>query len=223
MVSKSNQTILCKESLLITKVDLKKELKSLYQPSAKQPEILEVPKMNFLMMDGSGNPNTSPGYQKTVEALYGVAYTLKFASKKMLEQDYAVMPLEGLWWGTPMGQHTFGEEDKDQFQWTMMIMQPDFITSEMVNQAIAQVKAKKGLESLDQMRYEAFTEGLSVQILYYGSYDDEGPTIANMHQFAFDQGYRLRGKHHEIYLSDPRRTSPEKLKTILRHPIERAS
>lgn len=204
------------------KIDLKKELKHLYRPSARQPEILEIPRMNFLMMDGAGNPNNNPVYQQTVEALYGVAYTLKFASKKTLARDYTVMPLEGLWWGTPMGQHVFTEDDKAKFQWTMMIMQPDFITAEMVEGAIAQVKAKKGLENLEQIRFDAFTEGLSVQILYFGSYDDEGPTIASMHQFAFDQGYQLRGKHHEIYLSDPRRTSPEKLKTILRHPIEQA-
>ena len=208
---------------MATKIDLKVELQGLYRPSAKQAAIITVPEMNFLMMDGAGNPNTSPDYQQAVEALYGVAYALKFASKKALGRDYVVMPLEGLWWGTPMGQHLFSEEDKEKFEWTMMIMQPDFITSEMVNQAIAQVKAKKGLENLDQMRFTAFAEGLSVQILYFGAYDDEGPTIAEMHQFAFEKGYQLRGKHHEIYLSDPRRTSPEKLKTILRHPIEKAA
>lgn len=208
---------------MATKIDLKMELQGLYRPSAKQAAIITVPEMNFLMMDGAGNPNTSPDYQQAVEALYGVAYALKFASKKALGRDYVVMPLEGLWWGTPMGKHSFTEADKDQFQWTMMIMQPDFITAEMVDQAIVQVKAKKGLENLEKIRYEAFAEGLSVQILYFGAYDDEGPTIADMHQFAFDQGYQLRGKHHEIYLSDPRRTSPEKLKTILRHPITKVS
>lgn len=208
---------------MATKIDLKVELQGLYRPSAKQAAIITVPEMNFLMMDGAGNPNTSPDYQQAVEALYGVAYALKFASKKALGRDYVVMPLEGLWWGTPMGKHSFTEADKDQFQWTMMIMQPDFITAEMVEQAIVQVKAKKGLENLEKIRYEAFAEGLSVQILYFGAYDDEGPTIADMHQFAFDQGYQLRGKHHEIYLSDPRRTSPEKLKTILRHPITKVS
>lgn len=208
---------------MATKIDLKMELQGLYRPSAKQAAIITVPEMNFIMMDGAGNPNTSPDYQQAVEALYGVAYALKFASKKALGRDYVVMPLEGLWWGTPMGKHNFTEADKDQFQWTMMIMQPDFITAEMVDQAIVQVKAKKGLENLEKIRYEAFAEGLSVQILYFGAYDDEGPTIADMHQFAFDQGYQLRGKHHEIYLSDPRRTSPEKLKTILRHPITKVS
>ena len=202
------------------KLDLKKVLKHLYKPSAKEPQIMDIPSMNFLMMDGSGNPNTSPVYQEVVEALYGVAYALKFMSKKTIERDYVVMPLEGLWWGTPMGQHVFTEADKDQFQWTMMIHQPDFITMEMVEQALEDVERKKGLKNLGKMRFEAFVEGLSVQILYFGPYNDEGPTIKDMHQFAFDQGYRLRGKHHEIYLSDPRRTAPEKLKTVLRHPIE---
>jgi len=201
------------------KLDLKKELKHLYKPSAREPLIVDVPDMHFLMMDGAGNPNTSPAYQQAVEALYGVAYTLKFTSKKKLGRDYVVMPLEGLWWGTPMGQHTFTEADKDQFIWTMMILQPDFITAEMVAEATAETARKKGLPNLDKLRFEAFEEGLSVQILYLGSYDDEGPTIANMHQFAFDQGYQLRGKHHEIYLSDPRRTAPDRLKTILRHPL----
>ena len=205
---------------MVEKIDLKKELKQLYKPSAKKPQILDIPEMNFLMMDGSGNPNNNPVYQEVVEALYGVSYTLKFMSKKTLERDYVVMPLEGLWWGTPMGQHVFTEADKDQFQWTMMILQPDFITGEMVKQAIKEVERKKGLKHLDKIRFEAFAEGLAVQILYFGSYNDEGPAVANMHQLAFDQGYQLRGKHHEIYLSDPRRTSPEKLKTILRHPIE---
>jgi len=202
------------------KLDLKKVLKHLYKPSAKEPQIVDIPGMNFLMMDGSGNPNTNPVYQEVVETLYGVSYALKFMSKKTLEKDYVVMPLEGLWWGTPMGQHVFTEADKDKFQWTLMIHQPDFITMEMVEKAREDVERKKGLKNLGQMRFEAFVEGLSVQFLYFGSYDDEGPTIISMHQFAFDQGYSLRGVHHEIYLSDPRRTAPEKLKTVLRHPIE---
>ena len=202
------------------KLDLKKEFKYLYRPSAKAPQILDVPKMQFLMIDGAGNPNTSPVYQQAVEALYGVAYALKFISKRGLDRDYVVMPLEGLWWGTPMGKHTFTEADKDQFIWTMMIVQPEFITSEMVAEAVAETARKKDLTNLDKLRFEAFQEGLSVQIMYIGSYNDEGPTISSMHQYAFDQGYRLRGKHHEIYLSDPRRTSPDKLRTILRHPLE---
>jgi len=203
------------------KLDLKKELRQLYRPSAKAPGIVEVPAMPFLMLDGAGNPNTSPAYQVAIQALYGVAYALKFMSKRKLARDYVVMPLEGLWWGTPMGKHAFTEADKDQFQWTMMIAQPDFITPEMFAEAAADVRAKKDLPMVDGMRFETFEEGLSVQILYRGPFDDEGPTIANMHQFALDRGYKLRGVHHEIYLSDARRTAPEKLKTILRHPVEK--
>jgi hypothetical protein len=204
----------------MNKIDLKKELKSLYQPSQKNPEIIEVPEMNFLMMDGAGNPNSNPVYQSVVEALYSVSYNLKFMCKKELAQDYTVMPLEGLWWGTPLGQYAFSQVDKDQFQWRMMIMQPEFVTAEMVARAIEEVDRKKGLPLLEQMRFEAFDEGLSVQTLHIGSYDDEGPTVARLHQFAAEQGCKLRGKHHEIYLSDPRRTDPAKLKTILRHPVE---
>ena len=200
------------------KLDLKKEYKHLYQPSAKQPVILDVPSMAFLMLDGAGDPNTSPAYQAAVEALYGVSYTLKFKSKKQ-GQDYLVMPLEGLWWGTPMGQHRFTEADKAKFKWTMMIAQPEVIIEAMVADAIQETRHKKGLENLNQLRFEIFEEGKAVQILYIGSYDEEGPTIERLHQFAMDQGYRLRGKHHEIYLSDPRRTTPDKLKTILRHPL----
>jgi len=205
------------------KIDYKKTLKHLYQPSAKEPQIVEVPAMSFLMMDGEGNPNTSPAYQAAVEALFGVSYALKFMSKRGMGQDYVVMPLEGLWWGTPKGQHRFSEEDKEKFIWTMMIMQPDHITTAMVAEAIDTVRQKKGLTDLGSLRLTTFEEGTAVQTLHMGSYDTEGPTVDRMHQFAHDRGYELRGKHHEIYLSDPRRTQPEKLKTILRHPLESAS
>lgn len=204
---------------MMEKIDLKKVLKHLYQPKATKPQIIEIPAMNFLMIDGAGNPNTSQDYQDVIGALYGVSYTLKFMCKKEQACDYVVMPLEGLWWGTPMGQHTFTESDKDQFQWTMMIMQPDFITAEMVDRAIEDVRRKKGLLQLERMRFEAFEEGWVVQIMHIGPYDEEGPTIERMHLFVFEEGYQLRGKHHEIYMGDPRRTNPAKLKTILRHPI----
>ena len=202
------------------KIDFKKKLKHLYQTSAKAPQIVEVPALSFLMMDGEGNPNTSPAYQAAVEALFGVSYALKFMSKRGMGRDYVVLPLEGLWWGTPEGQHNFSEQDKEKFIWTMMIMQPDHITETMVDEAIDTVRRKKGLENLESLRFETFEEGTAIQILHIGSYDTEGPTVDRMHQFAFDRGYELRGKHHEIYLSDPHRTQPEKLKTILRHPLE---
>ena len=203
------------------KLDLKKELKHLYRPSAKKAETVDVPMMSFLMIDGEGNPNTSPDYQAAVEALYGTAYTLKFACKKQLGRDFTVMPLQGLWWGISMHGGVLSEADKDQFEWTMMIMQPDFVTDEMVTAAVEEVERKKGLPALANLRFEPFAEGLAVQILHVGPYDAEGPTIERLHSYAESQGYRLSGKHHEIYLSDPRRAAPEKLKTIIRHPVEK--
>lgn len=207
--------------MMTEKIDLKKQLKYLYNPSAKKAEIVDVPMMNFLMIDGQGNPNTSPDYQAAVEALYGTAYTLKFACKNQLGRDFTVMPLQGLWWGLPKHTGVFTEADKDLFQWTMMIMQPDFVADEMVTAAVEEVDRKKGLPALAKLRFEPFAEGLAVQILHIGPYDAEGPTIERLHSFAEAQGYRLRGKHHEIYLSDPRRAAPEKWRTILRHPVEK--
>ena len=202
------------------KLELKKERKDLYQPSPKKPVIIDVPEMAFLMIDGAGNPNTHPDYKAAVEALYGTAYTIKFACKKALGRDFVVMPLEGLWWGMPLNKGVLTEADKDQFQWTMMIRQPDFVTAEMVRDAAAEAARKKDLPALEGLRFERYAEGLSVQIMHIGPYDAEGPLIARMHQFAFNEGYRLHGKHHEIYLGDPRRTAPEKLKTVLRQPVE---
>jgi hypothetical protein len=205
---------------MVEKVDLKKQFKQYYNPPAKAPVFVEVPAMRFLMVDGAGNPNTAQAYQDALEALYGVSYTVKFMMKQEHSKDYTVMPLEGLWWGTPMGKTYFTEADKDLFQWTAMIMQPDFVTPELLEEGIRRAAAKKPLAAAEKLRIETFAEGLVVQVLYYGPFSDEGPTIEAMHQHAFDQGYQLRGKHHEIYLSDFRRTAPEKLKTVLRHPIE---
>ena len=202
------------------KLELKKERKDLYQPSPKKPVIIDVPEMAFLMIDGAGNPNTHPDYQAAVEALYGTAYTVKFACKKALGRDFVVMPLEGLWWGMPLNKAVLTEADKGQFQWTMMIRQPDFVTAEMVRDAAAEAARKKDLPALEGLRFERYAEGLSVQAMHIGPYDAEGPLIARMHQFAFNEGYRLHGKHHEIYLGDPRRTALEKLKTVLRQPVE---
>jgi len=181
------------------KLDLKKQLKLFYQPSTKDPQIIDIPTMNFLMIDGAGNPNTSPIYQQTVEALYSVSYTLKFMCKKELSQDYGVMPLEGLWWGTPMDKHVFTEADKDKFQWTMMIMQPDFITQAMVDRAIREAAAKKDIPQAGKLRFESFAEDTVVQLMHIGPYDAEGPTIEKMHQFAFGQGYHLIGPHEILF------------------------
>ena len=201
------------------KIDLKKELKHLYNPSAKNIATAEIPQFNFLMIDGIGDPNTSMGFQQAVEALYSVSYTLKFSIKKAEEIDYPVMPLEGLWWMKNMDD--FVQEKKDDWLWTMMIMQPNYVTEEKVKQAMKTAGEKKELPALPKMRFESYNEGLCVQILYIGPYSAEGPVIQRMHAFAKEQGYKLHGKHHEIYLSDPRRTAPEKLKSVLRQPVKK--
>jgi hypothetical protein len=202
----------------MSKIDYKKELKHLYQPSAKKFQVVDVPPMNFLMIDGHGDPNTAQEYQDAVEALYGVAYKLKFISKKESGKDYVVPPLEGLWWAGDMETFT-AQRDKSAWDWTMMIMQPEWITPAIVEEAVAQMEKAKGLPALSRLRLETYLEGLAVQIMHIGSYNDEGPTIASMHTFAAENGYALAGKHHEIYLSDPRRVAPEKLKTVLRQPV----
>ncbi len=174
--------------------------------------------MQFIMIDGQGDPNVAQEYKNAIEALYGVAYTVKFKSKKELGKDYIVPPLEGLWWAEDM--ESFTTRDKRSWYWTMMIMQPEWITPSIIDQGVEIVDKKKGLSALSRLRVETYHEGLSVQILHIGSYDDEAPTISKMHQeFMPDNGYEPRGKHHEIYLSDPRRVAPEKLKTVVRQPV----
>jgi len=200
------------------KIDLKKELKHLYNPP-KEIVFVDVPEMNFLMIDGSGDPNTSQEYKDAIEALYAVSYTLKFMVKKENEVDYAVMPIEGLWWTDPISQFTM--ENKNIWKWTAMIMQPEYVTEELFNRAVEQVKIKKNLSALSKIELKSLHEGLSVQLMYTGSYSAEGPTIEKLHNFIKENGYELRGKHHEIYLSDPRRSAPEKLKTVIRQPVKR--
>ena len=204
------------------KVDFKRTLKHLYRPSAKEFTVVEVPPLQYLMIDGHGDPNTAPAYAEAIEALYAVAYKIKFSSKSELGRDYVVPPLEGLWWAEDMA--AFTERDKSAWSWTMMIMQPQWISPDMFQAAVGQVEAKKTLPALPKLRLEAYAEGLSVQILHIGSYDDEGPVLEKMHhQFIPDQGLKMAGKHHEIYLTDARKTPPEKLKTVLRQPVRALS
>ncbi|HJM85384.1 MAG TPA: GyrI-like domain-containing protein, partial [Candidatus Marinimicrobia bacterium] len=182
--------------------------------------IVEVPPMNYLMVDGEGGP-AAESYQQAIEALYGLSFTVKFdVKKKGIGPDYTVMPLEGLWWAKDMT--AFSSDRKDEWQWKMMIMQPDHVTAKHVNAATKQLREKKNPPALDKIRFESYHEGPSVQILHIGPYDDEGPTIAQMHKFIDKNGYQLHMKHHEIYLSDPRRSKPEKLKTVLRQPVTKA-
>ena len=208
-------------NIAMTKVDFKKTLKNLYRPSTSAFSLLEVPAMRFLMIDGRGDPNTDPAYQATVEALFSVAYTLKFMSKNGPGRDYVVPPLEGLWWADDMQSFTVGR-DKSKWHWTMMIMVPDWLSVEMVGEAQAEAGKKKTLPALPMMRCESYEEGLSVQIMHVGSYDDEGPTLERLHsEFMPANNLAFNGKHHEIYLSDRRRVAPEKLRTILRQPVRR--
>ena len=198
------------------KVDYKKKLKHLYGPSSKKIVIVEVPPMNYFMVDGEGGP-AAESYQQAIEALYGLSFTVKFDVKKGVGLDYTVMPLEGLWWAKDIT--AFSADRKDEWLWKMMIMQPDYVTTKHVNAATKQLREKKNPLALDKIRFDSYHEGFSVQILHIGPYDDEGPTIAQMHKFIDENGYQLHMKHHEIYLSDPRRSKPEKLKTVLRQPI----
>ncbi len=200
------------------KIDHKKELKHLYRASAAKAVEVEVPAMNFLMIDGEGDPNTSTAFKEAIEALYPVAYNLKFTVKKSdAGIDYAVMPLEGLWWADNMD--AFLQQSKDEWKWTLMVMQPEFISPEMVASAMEDVQRKKQPPALDKMRFESYQEGRAAQILHIGPYSEEGPAIAALHAFIEESGCTFSGKHHEIYLSDTRRTAPEKWKTIIRQPM----
>jgi hypothetical protein len=201
----------------VQKIDLKKDLRHLYQPSVKEVVRVDVPTLQFLMIDGEGDPNTSQEYAQAVEALFSVSYTAKFMIKKGAEAvDYAVMPLEGLWWADDMS--TFIGNDKSQWKWTMMIMQPDFVEPELLQAAMTEVKRKKALPAVSKLRIENFTEGLCAQVLHVGPFSEEGPTIQRVHAFI-NTSSSLTGKHHEIYLSDIRRADPSKWKTIIRQPM----
>lgn len=203
----------------MSKIDLKKQEKHLYNPSKKEFAIVEVPRMNFLMIDGAGDPNTSQEFQDAVQTLYPVSYNLKFKSKREMGIDYVVPPLEGLWWAEDMDDFT--AMNKENWSWTLMIRQPDHISSEAVHAAIEEVKAKKDPPALSKLRFKPLHEGLSAQIMHIGPFDEEGPTIARMHEFIQAEGYQPSGKHHEVYLSNITRTAPEKLRTILRQPIRK--
>jgi hypothetical protein len=194
----------------------------LYEAS-RSPELVRVPERTFLVIDGHGDPNTSAQYREAIQALYGLSYTLKFSLKKELGLNYRVGPLEGLFWADDMAEFSTGR--KDDWHWTMMIAQPDVVTPDRFERVRDEVQRKKGLPGLERTRRERFDEGLAGQVLYRGSYSDEGPTIERLHQFIHELGYTFDGrreKHHELYLGDPRRTAPEKLRTIIRQPVREA-
>lgn len=202
---------------LLDKIDFRRELRNLYNPSSKEVSFVNVPAMNFLLVDGEGAP-TSPQYSEAIGALFSVSYTLKFMVKKEKGVDYAVMPLEGLWWTDDMT--TFSTDRKDEWKWIAMIMQPKYITADDVRVAVEKVKKKKNPVALPKVRFESFKEGNVAQIMYVGPFSAEGSTIAKIHSQIQKSGRLLSGKHHEIYLNNPATTTPEKLKTILRQPME---
>ena len=198
------------------KYDVKRARRELYS-ATKDFTVVDVPPLQYLAVDGHGDPNTATAYTEAVEALYSVAYTVKFASKG-LGQDFVVGPLEGLWRADDPAAFVAG--DKAAWDWTMLINQPDWITPEMVAAAIEKAGTKKPLPALDRLSLRTFEEGQSVQILHVGSYDDEGPTLARLHhEYMPAHQLTFNGDHHEIYLSDPRRVAPAALKTILRQPV----
>ncbi|WEG08882.1 GyrI-like domain-containing protein [Microbacterium horticulturae] len=197
-------------------VDLRREIAS-YSARRGRFDVVEVPPLSFLMIDGRGDPNTAPAYREAIETLYPVAYRLKFFSTRELGRAYKMMPLEGLWWADDMTVFT-QRRDKSRWSWTAMIAVPDWIDGGQVDAVRDAVSAPR----IDALRFERFDEGLCVQTLHVGPYDAEGPVLEQMHDEVIPaQGLRMNGRHHEIYLGDPRRAAPEKLRTILRQPVER--
>lgn len=200
------------------KIDFKKELKELYSGKPGMPTTVTTPPMKYIIIYGKGGP-TSQDYADTIQTIYPVAYTLKFMSKEELEKDFTVMPLEGLWWAEDMS--AFAAYEREKWEWTAMIMQPDFITEDMFKRACQKAKEKKNPPALDKLKFETYYEGRAAQIMHVGPYAEEGPTIEKLHNYLKGEGGKLAGdtkRHHEIYLSDPRRVAPEKLKTIIRQP-----
>ncbi|WP_461204668.1 GyrI-like domain-containing protein [Clostridium sp. DL1XJH146] len=200
------------------KIDYKKELSQLYKPRKGTMRLVDVPKMKYLMVDGEGNPNTSEDFKKCVEAMYSLAYSIKFISKEK-GQDYVVMPLEGLWYADDLD--SFVKDEKGKWKWTLIIMQPENIGNEIFEIAKEKAKKKKKFEKIDEIRFDIFDEGMAAQRLYIGDYSEEKEAIAELHEFIKENGLEKVLYHHEIYLSDARKTDPEKLKTILRQPCRK--
>lgn len=202
----------------MAKLDPKKQLGELYLASRETIRVIDVPPLRYLMVDGEGDPNTSPWYAQAVEALFSISYAAKFMMKNGPQAiDYSVMPLEGLWWADDMSSFIRGE--RSQWQWTMMILQPDFVPDQVIEEAMTKVRKAKPHLDVDKVRLEVFHEGRAAQLLHVGPFSEEGPAIQRLHAFIEERS-RLRGKHHEIYLSDVRRAEPAKWRTILRQPME---
>lgn len=206
--------------------DYKKEYRDLYMPRDK-PVLIEVPPMNFLMVDGSGDPNNNPEFQQATELLYGLSYAIKMSKKKGKQPDgyfeYVVPPLEGLWW---VDEGSFSLEKRENWKWTLMIRQPEFVNAELIQWATNELMRKKPELAINKARFEVFEEGLCMQIMHIGPYSTEPETMKKVEAFLLEHGLEDRllsgGKHHEIYLSDPRKAKPETMKTVLRQPVARA-
>jgi hypothetical protein len=201
-------------------IDLKKTLKPFYTASAARPVIVDVPTANCLMVDGRGDPNSTT-FQEAVGTLYSVAYAMKFSFRKERAIDYPVMALEGLWDADDITE--FARQKRDNWKWTLLIVLPDIVTKKDVTATVAAVKKKAKFPRFPEVRFEKFAEGRAAQVMHIGPYSAETETIQGLHRFVEEQGLRLRGRHHEIYLGDPRRSAPEKLKTIIRHPVAEKS
>lgn len=199
----------------MTTLDHKRVLKELYSARQGRPAVVEVPEMQFLMYDGKGNPETSPMMQEGMRALFALAYPIRFAIKAQDGISYTVMPPEGLFWSV---DGLLDLTELDEWAWTLMIMQPEYVTRDHVERARQQA-VDKGVEGVEAVRLDVYDEGLAAQILHVGPYDEEAPTIALLHDFILEHGHTARGRHHEIYLGDPRRAKPENLRTIIRQPI----
>ncbi len=199
-------------------LDLRKELRHLYKAAVGSCQLVDVPELQYLMVDGSGDPAAAAAFQDAMQTLYSVVYTLKFRSKA-LGRDFVVMPVEGLWWSDQ--PDAFAADDRDAWRWTMMVMVPDFIEPALVEECSAAAGAKRELPALDLLRFERYAEGRSAQTMHLGPYDEEGPTIAMLHEYVTAEGLTFAGRHHEIYMNDPRRTAPERLKTLIRQPVKR--
>ena len=197
--------------------DVKRERNDLYAPKNTTWAMVDVPPQRFLAVDGQGDPNTAPAYASAVAALYAVGYTVKFAARRQLDRDMVVAPLEGLWWSDDYA--AFTARAKGCWRWTMLISQPDWVPDDLIEQAGRDALARKALPAISDVRLLALREGQCLQMLHVGSYDDEAPALAALHQQLTETGLTWAGKHHEIYLSDPRRTQPARLKTIIRQPV----
>ena len=202
------------------KLDFKKEYKYLFSPSPKTPEIVQVPAFKYIMMDGEGYPGDSSDFQEKIQVLYGLAYTIKFMLKKDRQEpfDFTVPPLSGLYCADDPAAFS-DDSRKDEWKWTLMIMLPDRVTTSVFEAARQELIKKKNPPAAGLAYLEIYEEGLCAQIMHIGPYSQEGPTIKKLHDFFQEKGYTFNGRHNEIYLGDPRRTQPEKLKTIIRQPI----